>query len=386
MLSMVNNNKQIKGLYFMNKKSISLLVAFLMVFTACAGGESGEAGPQGEQGEKGEAGEISQAALDAAVEAALAEDEAAVEGSLVIYSGRKESLVADVIAAFAAETGVAVEVRYDKSAALAGTLVLEGAISPADVFLSQDPISLGVVAKEGLFDVLPADILDNVPAWAVDQRGYWVGTSGRSRSLVVDTRDTTDAEMPSDIYGLNDEKFRGRLGLAPGNSSFIAMVACMIELDGEEKVAEWLKAINGLGYTEYPKNSPQVAAADAGELDIGMINHYYTLRVLAENGDSPVKNVYLDGGCGAMVMPAGAGVLSSSQNKPAAIAFIEYLHSTSAQEHFTNTVFEFPLVPGITPNALLPEIASLNSPEDLNWSALALWQEKAVELIAQAGF
>ena len=386
MLSMVNNNKQIKGLYFMNKKSISLLVAFLMVFTACAGGESGEAGPQGEQGEKGEAGEISQAALDAAVEAALAEEEAAVEGSLVIYSGRKESLVADVIAAFAAETGVAVEVRYDKSAALAGTLALEGAISPADVFLSQDPVSLGVVAKEGLFDVLPADVLDNVPAWAVDQRGYWVGTSGRSRSLVVDTRDTTDAEMPSDIYGLNDEKFRGRLGLAPGNSSFIAMVACMIELDGEEKVAEWLKAINGLGYTEYPKNSPQVAAADAGELDIGMINHYYTLRVLAENGDSPVKNVYLDGGCGAMVMPAGAGVLSSSQNKPAAIAFIEYLHSTSAQEHFTNTVFEFPLVPGITPNALLPEIASLNSPEDLNWSALALWQEKAVELIAQAGF
>ena len=99
-----------------------------------------------------------------------------------------------------------------------------------------------------------------------------------------------------------------------------------------------------------------------------------------------IKNVYLDGGCGAMVMPAGAGVLSSSQNKPAALAFIEYLHSTSAQEHFTNTVYEFPLVAGIEPNALLPDIDSLNSPGDLNWSALALWQEKAVELIAAAGF
>lgn len=367
----------------MNKKSISLLVACLMVFTACAAGDAGEAGPQGE---KGDAGEISQAALDAAVEAALAEPEAEVGGKLVIYSGRSESLVSDIIAGFAAESGVEVEVRYAKSTALSGTLVLEGAISPADVFFSQDPVSLGVVAKEGLFDVLPDSLLDNVPAWAVDQRGYWVGTSGRSRSLVVDTRDTTDAEMPSDIYGLNDEKFRGRLGLAPGNSSFVAMVACMIEADGEEKVAEWLTAINGLGYTEYPKNSPQVAAAAAGELDIGMINHYYTLRVLAEAGDTPVKNVYLDGGCGAMVMPAGAGVLSSSQNKPAAMAFIEYLHSTSAQEAFTNNVFEFPLVAGITPHPLLPEIESLNSPENLNWSALSIWQEKAVELIAQAGF
>ena len=43
-------------------------------------------------------------------------------------------------------------------------------------------------------------------------------------------------------------------------------------------------------------DSPQVAAAAAGELDIGMINHYYTLRVLAENGNEPIKNVYLDEG------------------------------------------------------------------------------------------
>ena len=358
----------------MNKKFIALISVMIMVFAACA--------TEGEQGEAGPAGEVSQEAIDAA----LAESEAEVGGTLVIYSGRKESLVVDVIDAFEATSGVNVEVRYAKSAALAGTLELEGAISPADVFLSQDPVSLGVVAKAGLFDRLPAELLDNVPSWAVDKNGFWVGISGRSRSLIVDTRDVTDAELPSDIYGLNDEKFRNRLGLAPTNSSFIAMVACMIESDGEEKVLEWLTAINGLGYTEYPKNSPQVAAAAAGELDIGMINHYYTLRTLAEAGDTPIKNVYLDGGCGAMVMPAGAGLLSTSQNKPAALAFIEYLHSTSAQEHFTNSVYEFPLVPGATPNALLPDINSLNSPSNLNWSALALWQEKAVELIAQAGF
>ena len=127
----------------MNKKTISLLVACLMVFTACAAGDAGEAGPQGE---KGDAGEISQAALDAAVEAALAEPEAEVGGKLVIYSGRSESLVSDIIAGFAAESGVEVEVRYAKSTALSGTLVLEGAISPADVFFSQDPVSLGAVS------------------------------------------------------------------------------------------------------------------------------------------------------------------------------------------------------------------------------------------------
>ena len=192
--------------------------------------------------------------------------------------------------------------------------------------------------------------------------------------------------MPNDIYGLADEKFRNRLGLAPTNSSFIAMVSCMIELDGEEKVLDWLSSINSLDYTEYPKNSPQVAAADSGELDIGMVNHYYTLRLLAENGDSSIKNVYLDSGCGAMVMPAGVGILSSSQNKTAAMAFIEFLHSKSVQETFTNSLYEFPLVKGIEPNDLLPNLENLNSPLNLNWSALAIWQEKAVELIAKSGF
>ena len=159
----------------MNKKLTVTLIALMMVLTACSptAGEQGPAGEQGAEGPAGPAGEVSQEALDAAVEAALAEAEAQVGGTLVIYSGRKESLVADIIAEFAATSGVEVEVRYAKSAALAGTLALEGAISPADIFFSQDPVSLGVVAKEGLFDRLPADVLDNVPAWAVDSNGYW---------------------------------------------------------------------------------------------------------------------------------------------------------------------------------------------------------------------
>ena len=323
---------------------------------------------------------------DTSPEAALSTPKAELSGTLVIYSGRKESLVSEIISEFESTSGVTVEVRYAKSAELAGTIVLEGAISPADIFFSQDPISLGVVAKEGLFEILPDDILSSVPSWASDNKGYWVGTSGRSRSLVIDTRDVTPEELPNDIYGLANEKFRNRLGLAPTNSSFIAMVSCMIELDGEDKVLDWLSSINSLDYTEYPKNSPQVAAADSGELDIGMVNHYYTLRLLAENGDSSVKNVYLDSGCGAMVMPAGVGILSSSQNKTAGKAFIEFLHSKSAQETFTNSLYEFPLVKGIEPNDMLPNLENLNSPSNLDWSALAIWQEKAVELIARSGF
>ena len=61
----------------MNKNSIALFMTCLLIFSACgSAGEQGVQGEQGDKGEKGDAGEISQAAIEAAVEAALTEDEA----------------------------------------------------------------------------------------------------------------------------------------------------------------------------------------------------------------------------------------------------------------------------------------------------------------------
>ena len=128
----------------MKKKNDLISIALVIVLIACSPTieDSAEASLSNEETEE-----------------VLSQPEAKVGGTLVIYSGRKESLVADIISDFEATSGVEVEVRYAKSAELAGTIVLEGAISPADIFFSQDPISLGVVAKEGLFETLPNDIL-----------------------------------------------------------------------------------------------------------------------------------------------------------------------------------------------------------------------------------
>ena len=55
-------------------------------------------------------------------------------GKLVIYSGRKESLVGPIINQFADATGIEVEVKYGSSAPIAALLMEEGDKSPADIF------------------------------------------------------------------------------------------------------------------------------------------------------------------------------------------------------------------------------------------------------------
>ena len=64
-------------------------------------------------------------------------------GQLVVYSGRKESLVGPIIDQFKEVTGIDVSVKYGKTGEIAATLLEEGKNSPADIFFAQDPGGLG---------------------------------------------------------------------------------------------------------------------------------------------------------------------------------------------------------------------------------------------------
>ena len=305
--------------------------------------------------------------------------------SITLYSGRSETLIQPVIDAFTEATGIEVAIKYAGSADLAATILEEGASSPADVFLSQDPASLGSVALEGLFDSLPTSILERVPARFSDDEGRWVGTSGRARVVVYDASTVSLSELPATEDGFVEAQWKGRVGIAPTNGSFLAFVAAKILVDGETATLAWLNGMAANDSPKYPKNSPIVAVVNAGEIDAGLVNHYYLLRALAENPDEPGRNHFFAVATpGSLVMPAGAGVLTSSDSKDAAQQLIEFLLSDESQRYFADETFEYPLVPGIDANAVLPPIETIPTP-DLNLSDLATVLDTATDLVAQAG-
>ena len=285
------------------------------------------------------------------------------DGSLVVYSGRGESLVDPIIQQFADVTGIDVEVKYGGTASLAATLLEEGANSPADVFYAQDPGGLGAV--ESLLAPLPADILQRSPEWARSPQGLWAGVSGRARVLVYSPDRVPEGELPADIFELTDPKWKGRVGWAPTNGSFLTMVTGMRKLWGEEKTAEWIEGMVANGATIYPKNTPQVAAVAAGEIDIGLVNHYYLYRFISEEGeDFAARNYHPSGGGpGALVMVSGAGILSTAENRENAERFVEFLLGTVAQQFFAGQTFEYPLVEGVNVNRLLTPLDEIKRPD-----------------------
>ena len=276
--------------------------------------------------------------------------------------GRSESLVGPIIEQFGKATGINVKVKYAGTSELAATLQEEGDRSPADVFFAQDPGGLGAV--EDMFVRVPDSTLNLVPEWARSPDGKWVGISGRARTVVYNPETMTEADLPDDIWGFVDPEWKGRIGWAPTNASFQTMVTAMRVLWGEDKTREWLEGVQTNDPTIYPKNTPQVAAVAAGEIDVGLVNHYYLFRFLAEEGDSfPARNYHpRAGGPGAVVMVAGAGILSSGENRENAERFLEFMLSQVAQQYFAGQTFEYPLVEGVNTDRLLVPFDEINQP------------------------
>jgi iron(III) transport system substrate-binding protein len=284
-------------------------------------------------------------------------------GTLVVYSGRSESLVAPIIAQFAEATGIKVDVRYGSTSEMAATLLEEGANSPADVFFAQDPGGLGAVAKADLFAPLPDDVQSKVPERFRSRDGRWVGISGRARVVVYNTDKLKPQDLPADIWDFTEPKWSSRIGWAPTNGSFQAMVTAMRAEWGEDKTHQWLEGIRANQPKVFEGNAPIVEAVAAGEIEVGFVNHYYLYRFLQEHGDSfEARNHFLPGGGpGSLIMVAGAGRLASGKNEANALRFLQFLLSPVAQQYFSSQTFEYAVVEGVVTQRGLPPLADLDA-------------------------
>ena len=274
-----------------------------------------------------------------------AEDSPVTDKKLVIYSGRNENLVGPLIERFRNETGVDVQVRYGETAEMAATILEEGDNSPADVFFGQDAGALGALAQDGRLSTLPDDLLAQVDPRFRSKDGQWVGTSGRARVLVYNTDQVKAEELPQNIWGLTDPKWKGNIGWAPSNGSLQAFVTALRVTEGDARAEEWLVGMIKNDAKVYANNDAIVAAVASGEITTGLVNHYYMYRYQAEHGgDAPIANHYFPaGGAGALLNVASAGVLNTSQHKETATEFIAFLLSNEAQQYFASQTDEYPL-------------------------------------------
>ena len=281
---------------------------------------------------------------------------------LTIYSGRSEEFIAPFLDRWESESGITLNVRYGDSAELAAQILEEGENSPADLFLSQDAGSLGAVSAAGLFAQLPSSVGQSIEGQYIAEDRSWIGVTGRVRVFAYNPEAVTT--LPLSITDLTKSIYRGKIGIAPSNASFQAFVTALINEKGETFTQKWLSDLKKNDAKIYLKNSAIVEAIDKGEIDLGLVNHYYLWEVSTALGRAiNVKNGFFNpGDIGNLVNVSGAGIMATSAKQETAQELINFLTSQAIQELFVKQTHEFSLIPGTPAPQDLPDLKSLGSP------------------------
>ena len=304
---------------------------------------------------------------------------------IVIYNAQHENLVKSWVDGFTKETGIKVTLRNGDDSELGNQLVQEGSASPADVFLTENSPSMVLVDNANLFAPLDADTLKQVPAEYRPAHGRWIGIAARSTVFVYNPAKLSEQQLPKSLMDLAKPEWKGRWAASPSGADFQAIVSAMLALKGEKATLEWLKAMKA-NFVAYKGNSTVMKAVNAGQIDGGVIYHYYRFVDQSKTGENS-KNTKLyyfkHQDPGAFVSLSGGGVLASSKHKAQAQAFIKYITGKEGQESLrTNNAFEYAVGVNAASNPKLVPLKDLDAPKV---EPSTLNSKKVIELMTQAG-
>lgn len=304
---------------------------------------------------------------------------------IVVYNAQHENLVKSWVDGFTKETGIKVTLRNGDDSELGNQLVQEGSASPADVFLTENSPSMVLVDNANLFAPLDAETLKQVPAEYRPAHGRWIGIAARSTVFVYNPAKLSEQQLPKSLMDLAKPEWKGRWAASPSGADFQAIVSAMLALKGEQATLEWLKAMKA-NFVAYKGNSTVMKAVNAGQIDGGVIYHYYRFVDQSKTGENS-KNTQLyyfkHQDPGAFVSLSGGGVLASSKHKAQAQAFIKYITGKEGQESLrTNNAFEYAVGLNAASNPKLVPLKDLDAPKV---EPSTLNSKKVIELMTQAG-
>jgi iron(III) transport system substrate-binding protein len=305
-----------------------------------------------------------------------------------VYTARHYDLE-EAFGKFTDETGITVEFISGDDAELLERLKAEGDDTPADIFMTVDAGNLWNAARQDELAAIDSPELEKaVPEDLRDPEGRWFGLAMRARTVTYNPDRVDPSEFdPEETYaGLADPKWKGRLCMRDATASYTqSLVASLIDLHGREKALEIVEGWMANDVDIMSNDILLLEAIDAGACDVGINNHYYLARELAED---PELNVDLywasQEGAGTHVNISGAGVVEGSDNPQQAQRLIEWL-AADGQNAFVDANHEFPVNADVEPEPLIAEFGRFER-MPLNAEAYGDLNAEAVDLLAEAGY
>ncbi len=308
---------------------------------------------------------------------------------LVVYSGRAERLIKPVLDAFQAKTGIQVDLLSSGTTELVNRLQVEGERTPADVLITNDAGSLERARELGALRPLSMPEIERaIPSQFRAPDNSWVGLSGRFWIVVYNTTRIKPGDITS-ILDLAAPRWKEKIAIPNSGSEYLQAGVSVIKATyGDEKTKRFLQGLKANAGTQvYQKSSQIVEAVAKGQVDVGLVNHYYVYRHLATQPGAPIAALMPDqyeGGMGAIMNVAGVGVVRHTRHLDGAKRLVEFLVSQAGQKMFADLNKEYPLHPEVKADPALLERNTFRA-ATVPLARLAELREPTMTLIEQVG-
>jgi len=331
--------------------------------------------------------------LFAAALATLSQTSLAEEKILNLYSARHYQTDEALYTAFSQQTGIKINRIEGKEEELLERIKNEGANSPADIFLTVDAARLAKAHELGLFAPVSSKTLESrIPEYLRTED--WFSFSTRAR-VIVFNKSTIKAEDVQNYADLANPKLKGKVCSRSGSHPYnLSLMASIIAHDGEAKAEELARGMVA-NFARAPKggDTDQIKAVSAGECGVALANTYYVARLLRSTKPEELKMMEKVGvvwpnqaTTGTHINISGGGMLKTAPHKEAAVKFLEYLASDSAQRYFADGNNEWPVVESVkVANPALESLGKFKA-DKLPVKNLAMYQAKAQIIFDRAGF
>jgi iron(III) transport system substrate-binding protein len=273
-----------------------------------------------------------------------------------LYSSRHYDTDQQLYDAFTAETGIEINLIEGDGDELAERIKAEGANSPADVFITVDAGRLWRADQEALFQPIESAVLEErIPAEFRHPDNHWFGFSTRARVIYYD-KERIDPSLIETYEDLTKPELAGEVCIRSGSNIYnLSLLGSIIEAEGEDAARDWAAGVVE-NFARPPEggDTDQIKAVADGQCGVSVGNTYYFARLM--QSDDPADQAVVEkvgiifpnqDGRGTHVNISGAGVVANAPNRDAAVQFLEYLSSDSAQAYFSGGNNEYPTVEGV---------------------------------------
>ena len=283
----------------------------------------------------------------------------AADRVLNLYSARHYQTDEALYGDFTKRTGIRINRIEAGDEALLERLRNEGRQSPADVLLLVDAARLWRAQIDGMFQPVRSKVLEGrIPTHLRgkdDGAGSeWFAFSTRARVIVYNKATVRPEQVPT-YESLADPGLKGKVCTRSGTHPYmLSLIGAMTEHLGEARTEAWARGLVS-NFARSPRggDTDQIRAVATGECGVALTNTYYLVRLMRSEAAADKDVVSRIGmvwpnqqSWGTHVNVSGGGVMRNAPNREAAVAFLEYLASESAQAYLAEGNNEWPVVTG----------------------------------------